>query len=118
MYDFKRYTFPEKRKTNNIIYGFFSILFILVIFIFMLIPNNVHNNNTVSAASHLNSIEDKLIIDGVKMEDDIPPAETEGEIVYDDSFDDDIDIDNNIKKDTKIIDINSWSVINFKMLSK
>jgi len=94
MYDFKRYTFPEKRKTNNIIYGFFSILFILVIFIFMLIPNNVHNNNTVSAASHLNSIEDKLIIDGVKMEDDIPPAETEGEIVYDDSFNDDIDINN------------------------
>jgi len=63
----------------------------------MLIPNNVHNNNTVSAASHLNSIEDKLIIDGVKMEDDIPPAETEGEIVYDDSFDDDIDINNVVR---------------------
>lgn len=93
MYDFKRYTFPEKRKTNNIIYGFFSILFILVICIFTLIPGK-SNNKGISAASNLNSVENKLIIDGVKMEDDMPPAETEGEIVYDDSFDDDIDINN------------------------
>ncbi|HQL44294.1 MAG TPA: M23 family metallopeptidase [Spirochaetota bacterium] len=109
MYDFKRYTFPEKRKTNNIIYGFFSILFILIICIFTLIPNNANNNTKVTAASNLNSIENKLIIDGVKMEDDTPPAETEGEIIYDDNFVDDIDIDNivtiehnNITKDTKI----------------
>ncbi|HQG42408.1 MAG TPA: hypothetical protein PLE64_06845, partial [Spirochaetota bacterium] len=93
MYDFKRYTFPEKRKINNSIYGFFSILFILVICIFTLIPGK-SNNKGISAASNLNSVENKLIIDGVKMEDDMSPAETEGEIVYDDSFDDDIDINN------------------------
>jgi len=100
MYDFKRYSFPEERKKNSFIYGFFSLLFILVIVIFTLIADKPQNNNTKIASSNLSSVENKLIVDGIKMEDDMPPVETEGEVIFDDNFDDDIDLSNKIVVDS------------------
>ncbi|MEW6526958.1 MAG: M23 family metallopeptidase [Spirochaetota bacterium] len=100
MYDFKRYSFPEERKKNSFIYGFFSLLFILVIVIFTLIADKPQNNNKKIVSSNLSSVENKLIIDGIKMEDDTPPAETEGEVIFDDNFDDDIDLSNTVVVDT------------------
>ncbi|HOJ27691.1 MAG TPA: M23 family metallopeptidase [Spirochaetota bacterium] len=100
MYDFKRYSFPEERKKNSFIYGFFSLLFILVIVIFTLIADKPQNNNKKIASSNLSSVENKLIVDGIKMEDDMPPVETEGEVIFDDNFDDDIDLSNKIVVDS------------------
>lgn len=99
MYDFKRYSFPEERKKNSFIYGFFSLLFILVIVIFTLIADKPRNNTKI-ASSNLSSVENKLIVDGIKMEDDTPPVETEGEVIFDDNFDDDIDLSNKIVVDS------------------
>ncbi|MEJ5360690.1 MAG: M23 family metallopeptidase [Spirochaetota bacterium] len=113
MYDFKRYSFPEERKKNSFIYGFFSLLFILVIVIFTLIADKPQNNNKKIASSNLSSVENKLIVDGIKMEDDTPPVEAEGEVIFDDNFDDDIDLANTVvvdppksKKKEKSYDIN------------
>ncbi len=100
MYDFKRYSFPEERKKNTFIYGFFSLLFILVIVIFTLISEKPVANNKKIASSNLSSVENKLIVDGIKMEDDTPPVESEGEIIFDDSFDDDIDLSNIVVADS------------------
>jgi murein DD-endopeptidase MepM/ murein hydrolase activator NlpD len=100
MYDFKRYSFPEERKKNSFIYGFFSLLFILVIVIFTLIADKPQNNNKKIVSSNLSSVENKLIVDGIKMEDDTPPVETEGEVIFDDNFDDDIDLSNSVVVDT------------------
>lgn len=111
MYDFKRYSFPEERKKNSFIYGFFSLLFILIIVIFTLIAEKPQANNKKIASSNLSSVENKLIVDGIKMEDDTPPLESEGEIIFDDTFDDDIDLSNIVvdspksKKKEKIFNI-------------
>lgn len=99
MYDFKRYSFPEERKKNSFIYGFFSLLFILVIVIFTLIADKPRNNTKI-ASSNLSSVENKLIVDGIKMEDDTPPVETEGEVIFDDNFDDDLDLSNTVVVDS------------------
>ncbi|MCX8122923.1 MAG: peptidoglycan DD-metalloendopeptidase family protein [Spirochaetes bacterium] len=112
MYDFKRYTFPDERKKNSYIYGFFSILFILVIVIFTLIADKPQSNVKKIASSNLASVENKLIVDGLKMEDDVPPAESEGEIIFDDSFDDDIDITNIVPVETQK---SKKKVINFNI---
>ncbi len=101
MYDFKRYSFPEERKKNSFIYGFFSLLFILVIIIFTLIADKPQSNNKKIASSNLSSVENKLIVDGIKMEDDTPPVETEGEVIFDDTFDDDIDLTNAVVVDSQ-----------------
>jgi len=101
MYDFKRYSFPEERKKNSFIYGFFSLLFILVIVIFTLIADKPQVNNKKIASSSLSSVENKLIVDGIKMEDETPPAESEGEVIFDDNFDDDIDLSNIVVDSTK-----------------
>ncbi|MGQ9844028.1 MAG: hypothetical protein ACUVRK_10745, partial [Spirochaetota bacterium] len=89
MYDFKRYSFPEERKKNSFIYGFFSLLFILVIIIFTLISDKPHSNNKNIASSSLSSVENKLIVDSINMENETPPVESEGEVIFDYIFDDD-----------------------------
>ncbi len=101
MYDFKRYSFPEERKKNSFIYGFFSILFILVIVIFTLISDKPQAKSKKIASTNMTSVENKLIVDGIKMEDDTPPLESEGEVIFDDHFDDDIDISNVIIEETQ-----------------
>lgn len=101
MYDFKRYSFPEERKKNSFIYGFFSILFILVIVIFTLISDKPQAKGKKIATSNMTSVENKLIVDGIKMEDDTPPLESEGEVIFDDHFDDDLDLSNIIIEETQ-----------------
>lgn len=101
MYDFKRYPFPEERKKNSFIYGFFSLLFILVIIIFTLISDKPQSNNKRIASSNLSSVENKLIVDSINMENETPPVESEGEVIFDDNFDDDIDLSNAVVDSTK-----------------
>lgn len=101
MYDFKRYSFPEERKRNSFVYGFLSLLFILVIIIFTLISDKPQSNNKKIASSNLSSVENKLIVDGINMENETPAVESEGEVIFDDNFDNDIDLSNVIVDSTK-----------------